>query len=109
MHNYTYNRVHLRSNFEGGPGAQKAKKWVSLSDFDDRQSVGKGSNFLCAQHLSDRVCEVLRTRAGGRSEGWLFPSQRSKCGHLTDVGRQFREARAKAGRYVQAPKFARSG
>jgi integrase len=47
--------------------------------------------------MSDRVCEVLRTRASGRSEGWLFPSQRSKCGHLTDVGRQFREARAKAG------------
>ena len=47
--------------------------------------------------MSDRVCEVLRRRADGRSEGWLFPSQRSKCGHLTDVGRQFREARAKAG------------
>jgi len=47
--------------------------------------------------MSDRVCEVLRRRAGGRSEGWLFPSQRSKCGHLTDVGRQFRAARAKAG------------
>ena len=41
--------------------------------------------------MSDRVCEVLRTRAGGRSEGWLFPSKRSKCGHLTDMGRQFRE------------------
>ena len=47
--------------------------------------------------MSDRVCEVLRTRSGGRSEGWLFPSQRSRCGHLTDVGRQFRAARAKAG------------
>ncbi len=47
--------------------------------------------------MSDRVCEVLRTRAGGRSEGWVFPSRRSKCGHLTDVGRQFRAARAKAG------------
>src|SRR5260370_10486835 len=47
--------------------------------------------------MSDRVCEVLRRRVGGRSEGWLFPSRRSKCGHLTDVGRQFRAARAKAG------------
>jgi integrase len=47
--------------------------------------------------MSDRVCEVLRTRAGGRSEGWLFPSKRSKCDHLTDEGRQFREARAKVG------------
>ena len=47
--------------------------------------------------MSDRVSEVLRTRCGGRSEGWLFPSKRSKCGHLTDVGRRFRAARAKAG------------
>jgi len=47
--------------------------------------------------MSDRVCEVLRRRVDGRSEGWLFPFKRSKCGHLTDVGRQFREARAKAG------------
>jgi len=47
--------------------------------------------------MSDRVCEVLRSRAAGRSEGWLFPPKRSKCGHLTNVGRQFREARAKAG------------
>jgi len=47
--------------------------------------------------MSDRVSEVLRTRGGGRSEGWLFPSKRSRCGHLTDVGRQFRAARAKAG------------
>ena len=47
--------------------------------------------------MSDRVCEVLRTRAGGRSEGWLFPSKRSKGGHLTDMGRPFRAARAKAG------------
>jgi hypothetical protein len=38
-----------------------------------------------------------RARAGGGGEGWLFPSKRSNCGHLTDVGRSFREARAKAG------------
>jgi len=47
--------------------------------------------------MSDRVCEVLRTRAAGKSEGWLFPSNRSKCGHLTDVAKQFRTARAEAG------------
>jgi integrase len=47
--------------------------------------------------MSDRVCEVLRIRAGGRREGWLFPSNRSKCGHLTEVAKQFCTARAKAG------------
>jgi integrase len=47
--------------------------------------------------MSDRVWEVLRTRAGETREGWLFPSKRSKCGHLTDIGKQFRLARVKAG------------
>jgi hypothetical protein len=47
--------------------------------------------------MSDRVWEVLRTRVDERREGWLFPSKRSKCGHLTDIGKQFRVARVKAG------------
>jgi len=47
--------------------------------------------------MSDRVHELLRIRAGGKSVGWLFPSKRSKCGHLTDMANQFRLARAKAG------------
>lgn len=47
--------------------------------------------------MSDRVFEVLRIRADRRSEGWLFPSKRSHCGHLTDVGKLFRTAREKAG------------
>jgi len=47
--------------------------------------------------MSDRVYEVLRIRASGKSEGWLFPSKQSQCGHLTDVTKQFRMARAKVG------------
>jgi site-specific recombinase XerD len=47
--------------------------------------------------MSDRVYKPLRVRADGKGEGWLFPSNRSKCGHLTDLGKQFRTARAKAG------------
>ena len=46
--------------------------------------------------MSDRAYEVLRVRAAGKAEGWLFPSARSRCGHLTDVGKQFRIARRKA-------------
>jgi len=46
--------------------------------------------------MSDRVYELLRIRAAGRGEGWLFPSKRSKSGHVTDVGKQFRLARRKA-------------
>jgi integrase len=47
--------------------------------------------------MSDRVYELLRVRAEGKGGGWLFPSNRSKCGHLTDLAKQFRTARAKAG------------
>jgi integrase len=47
--------------------------------------------------MSDRVYELLRVRAEGKGEGWLFPSNRSKCGHLTYLAKQFRAARAKAG------------
>ena len=46
--------------------------------------------------MSDRAYEVLRVRAAGKAEGWLFPSTRSRCGHLTDLGKQFRIARRKA-------------
>ena len=46
--------------------------------------------------MSDRAYEVLRIRAAGKAEGWLFPSTRSRCGHLTDLGKQFRIARKKA-------------
>ena len=47
--------------------------------------------------MSDRVYELLRVRAEGKGEGWLFRSHRSKCGHLTDLAKQSRTARAKAG------------
>jgi len=46
--------------------------------------------------MSDRAYEVLRARAAGKGEGWLFPSARSHCVHLTDLGKRFRMARRKA-------------
>ena len=46
--------------------------------------------------MSDRAYEVLRIRAADKAEGWLFPSARSRRGHLTDLGKQFRIARRKA-------------
>jgi integrase len=47
--------------------------------------------------LSERALAVLKRRCGDQSSGWLFPSKRSKCGHLTTLGHRFREARRKAG------------
>ena len=47
--------------------------------------------------MSDRVGELLRARVGERREGWLFLSKRLKCNYLTDIGKQFRAAKEKAG------------
>jgi len=47
--------------------------------------------------MSNRAIAALKRRAGGRTEGWLFPSKRSESGHLTTFAARFREARRKAG------------
>ena len=47
--------------------------------------------------MSDRALALLSVRCNGRCEGWVFPSERSSAGHLTTVGKLFREARDKAG------------
>jgi integrase len=47
--------------------------------------------------ISDRVLALLGSRCAGRNEGWVFPSKRSRSGHLTTVGKLFRQARDKAG------------
>lgn len=47
--------------------------------------------------ITDRVLDLLLVRCGNRREGWLFPSKRSKSGHLTTLAKRFREARKKAG------------
>lgn len=47
--------------------------------------------------MSDRAVSILRARCAGRDQGWVFPSKRSVAGHLTTVGKLFRQARNKAG------------
>jgi len=47
--------------------------------------------------MSDRVLDLLMTRCAGKTAGWVFPSDRSKTGHLTWINQQFARARAKAG------------
>jgi integrase len=47
--------------------------------------------------MSDRVSDLLMTRCAGKTAGWVFPSDRSKTGHLTWINQQFARARAKAG------------
>jgi integrase len=47
--------------------------------------------------LSDRVLDLLMMPCAGKTVGWVFPSDRSKTGHLTWINQQFARARAKAG------------
>jgi integrase len=47
--------------------------------------------------MSRRLFELLRTRCGTRTEGWVFPSKRAASGHRCSIDRLFREARQRAG------------
>jgi integrase len=47
--------------------------------------------------LSPRVVRALRTRYSRKKAGWVFPSKRAKCGHLTSIAKGFQSARKKAG------------
>jgi integrase len=44
-----------------------------------------------------RVRQALLARHEVRKEGWVFPSKRAKCGHLTTVNKQFEKARDSVG------------
>jgi integrase len=46
--------------------------------------------------MSRRVVEILARRCGTRNDGWVFPSKRSRSGHLRSVCNLFRRARAEA-------------
>jgi hypothetical protein len=49
----------------------------------------KTSNGRRKVPLSDRAMAILISRCAGRSEGWVFPSKRSRGGHLTTLGKFF--------------------
>jgi integrase len=47
--------------------------------------------------ISPRVCQALLVRYSEQKEGWVFPSKRTRCVHLTTVARQFQDAREDGG------------
>lgn len=74
---------------------------IRVEDIDWQQQWifnrhGKTKNSRRYLPIRDRVAEVLKRRAGKRTEGWLFPSD-AKSGHLTTVTKAFACAREKAG------------
>jgi len=56
---------------------------------------GKTVNARRRVGMSDRLKQMLSVWCSGRS-GWVFPSPRSKCGHLTTISKGFQAARDRA-------------
>jgi integrase len=74
-------------------------RWEHLDWANDRYFVyesksPKGRRFV---PISPRVRQALLARYVGQKEGWVFPSKRAKCGHLTTVSKQFEKARDSVG------------
>jgi len=57
---------------------------------------GKTDNARRKVGMSDRVKQMLSVWCTGRDSGWVFPSKRAKCGHLTTIAKGFQSARARA-------------
>jgi integrase len=57
---------------------------------------GKTENARRTVGMSDRLKHMLEVWCSGRT-GWVFPSSRSKSGHLTTISKGFNAARARAG------------
>ena len=58
---------------------------------------GKTDNATRFVPMSDRMKIMLGDWCGSRREGWVFPSSRSKSGHLTTIAKGFQAARGRAG------------
>jgi len=68
--------------------------WDDRTIFVPDSKTGEGRRRV---PMSERAFKLLRARCGTRTEGWLFPANRGKTGHLTTLAARFREARKKAG------------
>jgi integrase len=71
---------------------------MRIEQIDTRQSCyfnarGKTARARRVVPLSDRVMPLLKARSGDRREGWVFPSNKTKAGHveLRGLQKHFRE------------------
>ena len=69
-------------------------QWEEPSIWIPRGKTKKARRFV---PMSNRMEELLRTWCGNRTEGWVFPSARSKSGHLTTIAKDFQAVRDRAG------------
>ena len=68
--------------------------WENCRYFVYDSKSPKGRRYV---PISPRVRQGLLTRYSGQTEGWIFPSKRAGCGHVTTVAKQFEKARKEAG------------
>jgi len=68
--------------------------WANSRYFVYESKSPKGRRFV---PISPRVRQALLARYTEQKEGWVFPSKRAACGHLTTVNKQFESARKAAG------------
>ena len=68
--------------------------WANRRIWNPHGKTAKSRRFV---PMSQRMKDVLESRCGKQKEGWVFPSGRSKTGHLNSIAVGFRALRERVG------------
>jgi integrase len=68
--------------------------WANMRIWNPYGKTAKSRRFV---PMSQRMKDLLRIRCEEKREGWLFPSKRSKAGHLSSISSGFRSLRRRLG------------
>lgn len=68
--------------------------WDNRRIWNPHGKTAKSRRFV---PMNERMKDVLETRCGKQKEGWVFPSDRSKSGHLNSIAVGFRALRERVG------------
>jgi integrase len=68
--------------------------WVNMRIWNPYGKTAKSRRFV---PMSQRLKDLLHIRCEQKREGWLFPSERSKTGHLRSINVGFRSLRRRLG------------
>lgn len=82
------------------PGEARSFRWEFVQWDKAMYMTKQKSKEVRALYFSTRVMQILHKRhieAGLPGQGWVFPSARSKSGHLESTAHEFRRAAIKAG------------
>ena len=72
----------IDSGLRDGEVVRMQVQYVNFEKAFYQNPEGKTENARRRVPLSDRVLDRLRVRCEGRSAGWVFPSDKSKSGHI---------------------------